>query len=93
MIIIQAILTAKEGHEAALREVVQDVVAPSRLESGCVLYTLHESTENEGTFVFYEKWADQEAFEAHMNSEHYLAYREKSAAHTESRVVHRLKEL
>lgn len=93
LIIILATLTAKPGQEDVLREILSAVVSPSRNETGCLLYTLHESTEEPGTFVFHEKWADQEAVESHITSPHYQQYRQQSADLLLSRTVHKLKEI
>ncbi|MCA1055880.1 antibiotic biosynthesis monooxygenase [Rossellomorea aquimaris] len=90
-ITITAVLKAKAGKEEELRQALLDVVPPSRAEKGCILYVLHESREEEGTFVFYEKWMSQEALESHIGSEHYGAYRERAAELVDSREVYKLK--
>nr|WP_318539136.1 putative quinol monooxygenase [Terribacillus saccharophilus] len=90
MITILATLSAKEGKQDQLRKVLTDVVAPSRSEEGCMLYAVHESEERDGTFVFFEKWKNDAAFQTHLETEHYKAYRELSAPYLASREVKRL---
>ncbi|WLR46418.1 putative quinol monooxygenase [Halobacillus litoralis] len=93
MITINAIIQAKQGQEDALFTELKKVVEPSRKETGCVEYTLHQSLDDEGTFVFYETWEDETALKAHVESGHYQAYREATAELTESRSVHKLRKV
>ncbi|MFP7477973.1 putative quinol monooxygenase [Terribacillus saccharophilus] len=90
MITILATLSAKEGKQELLRKVLADVVTPSRSEEGCMLYAVLESEEHDGTFIFFEKWKDDAAFQAHLETEHYKAYRELSEPYLASREVKRL---
>lgn len=90
-IIITAILKAKPGAESQLYEALQEVVHPSQNESGCVKYQLHQSLEEEGVFVFYEIWQDDDALKKHLDSDHYKAYRTKSEPLIQNRDVYRLK--
>jgi quinol monooxygenase YgiN len=89
-ITINAILKAKPGKEASLREELVKVVQASRKEEGCINYTLHESTEDSRTFVFYETWADEDALKSHIESEHYSNYRKNIETLIEQREVYRL---
>ncbi|WP_282034909.1 putative quinol monooxygenase [Metabacillus indicus] len=92
-ITITAILKAKEGKEGELRAELQNVLAPSLAEEGCMEYTLHESAEDERVFVFYETWKDAEALQQHIDSAHYQAYRKNTADLMESREVLKLRKL
>ncbi|MBN9653502.1 antibiotic biosynthesis monooxygenase [Halobacillus sp. GSS1] len=93
MITINAIIKAKQGQEEALLAEMKKAVEPSRSEEGCIEYTLHRSLDDDGTFVFYETWENEAALKAHIDSEHYQAYREATAELTESRTVHKLQKL
>jgi quinol monooxygenase YgiN len=92
-IIINAILKAKPGKEQQLREELGKVLPPSRAEEGCVNYTLHESMDDKGTFVFYETWKDEESLQSHTETAHYKAYRQNVADLLDAREVYRLKEV
>ncbi|MCM3005077.1 putative quinol monooxygenase [Priestia koreensis] len=92
-ITINAILTAKPGKEELLRKELQAVLEPSRAEAGCVQYVLHESMEEQGVFVFYELWRDEEALNAHVEADHYKNYREKTADLVAERQVFRLRQI
>jgi len=93
MIIINAILKAKQGKEAELKEELLKVIEPSRNEPGCSHYTLHESLDDKGTFVFYEGWQGEEAIKAHIESPHYIDYRKNTEQLIASREVYRLAKL
>ncbi|WP_209369425.1 MULTISPECIES: putative quinol monooxygenase [Priestia] len=92
-IIINAILQAKPGKETFLREELVKVIAPSRAEDGCIQYTLHEDINKKNTFVFYERWKNEEALLSHLETSHYKHYRSQTEQLLESREVHRLKEI
>jgi quinol monooxygenase YgiN len=72
-LIIIAESKAKPGKEAELRAALMSMLAPSRAEPGCVLYTLHEDPADPGHFYFYEIWKDEAAFDFHAHTEHFKA--------------------
>ena len=49
------------------------MVAPSRAEAGCERYELFQSTDEPTRFQTVERWADREAVEAHLASDHVQA--------------------
>lgn len=71
---IIAVLKAKPGQEAALREALVQLVPPVRREPGCIEYTLHEGLDDPGLFIVYETWADQAAIDRHGQTPHFLAF-------------------
>lgn len=89
-IVITAIIKSKPDYENELFEVLHQVVHPSRNESGCITYKLHKSLDEQGVFVFYEIWQDEESLKKHIESNHYKAYRLQAEQLIESRNVHRL---
>ncbi|MCT4786912.1 putative quinol monooxygenase [Exiguobacterium aestuarii] len=93
MITILANIKAKPGLGSALETHLRQVVTPSRAEVGCVFYTLHRVEGNPDAFVFYEKWADKAALDAHISSPHYQTYRKEAEALLDSRDVQFLEEL
>lgn len=92
-ITITAILKAHPGKEEALRQALDAVIPPSRQEEGCLTYVLHESIDEPGTFVFYEKYEDEAALDHHINSPHYQAYRTAAETLLAVRDVYRLREI
>jgi len=59
-----ATITPKPEHIDHARAAIGDILAPTRAESGCLAFELHESTEGRSLHL-YEVWVDRAAFEAH----------------------------
>ncbi|MFF2176134.1 putative quinol monooxygenase [Lysinibacillus sp. NPDC058147] len=89
-IIITAVLKAKSGKGELLKKELLNLVEASRAEDGCIQYTLHESVENRDTFVFYERWKDEEALTFHINTEHYKYCGQQTEPLLEKQEIHRL---
>ncbi|WP_394787908.1 putative quinol monooxygenase [Rhodoferax sp.] len=66
-LIIIAMAQAKPGHEAAL-------VAEARKQPGCIVYELHEDEAQPGKVLFYERWTDRAAWQAHITGPHIVAF-------------------
>jgi quinol monooxygenase YgiN len=64
-IVVVATMTAKPESVDAVRDACKAAVEAVHAEPGCQLYSLHESN---GTFVFVEQWADEEAIKAHSTA-------------------------
>jgi quinol monooxygenase YgiN len=62
---------ARPGQEEAVREAVRQLVTPSRAEPGNLMYEVNEDPEDPRVFVFYEQYADEDAYAAHGSSEHF----------------------
>ena len=73
---ITAHFVAKSGQEDGLYKALAALIAPSRAEAGCLLYTLHQSTENKGEFLIYEAWVDTKAHALHRETPHYHSFRQ-----------------
>jgi quinol monooxygenase YgiN len=61
---------ARKGKEDQLKALLQDMLVPTRAESGCKLYELYES-DSKGRFYFYEIWESQAALDQHAASPHF----------------------
>jgi quinol monooxygenase YgiN len=61
---------AKPGKEDDLRRQLQALLAPTRAEQGCVQYDMHESVDDPGRFVFFERWTTREALDEHLQMPH-----------------------
>ena len=64
-------MTAAEGREGEALEVMRELAEESRKEPGCELYLPVRDPENSRSFLFYEQYRDQAAFEEHGGSEHF----------------------
>jgi quinol monooxygenase YgiN len=68
---IVATLKAKAGQEEQFQAAALNLVAAVRAnEPGCLLYTLSKG-EQPSTFVFMERYASEEAMQAHRATEHF----------------------
>lgn len=54
------VLEAKPGKEAELKDALEAVAEPSRLESTNIEYRLHQGLENPRQFILYENWQSKE---------------------------------
>jgi quinol monooxygenase YgiN len=62
---------ANAGSEERIVAVLDELTRATRAEPGCVTYTPHRSTEDPRDFLIHEVYADEAAFEAHADSEHF----------------------
>ncbi|WP_396330751.1 putative quinol monooxygenase [Burkholderia anthina] len=72
---IVAVLYAKAGQEAQLREDLIALAAPSQSEEGNLRYEVHADSEDPRRFVFVEHWVNPELREKHHpQGEHILNF-------------------
>ena len=79
-IVLNVHFEAAAGREADLLRELSALVEPTRKEAGCLAYELHVDPENHGKLMFYEKFADQDAVDLHVNTPYFkkfVSYREK----------------
>ncbi|MBE6487472.1 MAG: antibiotic biosynthesis monooxygenase [Methanosphaera stadtmanae] len=75
MIIVNAILPAKEEKKDEIITKAKDLITASRTHDGNISYNLVEDVlDNSLTFI--EKWESKEALEAHMKTEEFIAFGE-----------------
>ena len=67
---VLARVKARAGHEEEVRRLLLALVAPSRAETGCLNYDLHQSADDPTEFMFYENWTSRAALDAHMDRPH-----------------------
>ena len=61
-VVVVATMTAKPESVDLVRSACTEAIAEVHGEPGCQLYALHEAN---GTFVFVEQWADEDALKTH----------------------------
>jgi quinol monooxygenase YgiN len=69
--VVSALWQAKEGCEERIAEIMRELAGPSRAEPGCLFYQPHRSPQDSRLFYLYEQYADEAAYKAHMDSEHF----------------------
>ncbi|MEK6192832.1 MAG: antibiotic biosynthesis monooxygenase [Deltaproteobacteria bacterium] len=71
--IVVAKLKAKKGAEEEMEKVLRDAVQKVASEEGTLTYTLHRSQSDPCEFLFYEKYTDGEALQAHSTTPYFKA--------------------
>jgi quinol monooxygenase YgiN len=69
--VLIARMTAREGEEERVAELIPRLVEASRTEPGNVHYIAHRDPEDPRVFLMYEQYRDKAAFEAHGQTEHF----------------------
>lgn len=88
-----ATVRVRPGAEAEFEALATKLVAATNAEPGCLLYTLNKCEEPH-TYVFMERYRDEEAVKAHRASEHFRTIgREMGAFMEGERSVLRMTEL
>jgi quinol monooxygenase YgiN len=65
---------ARPGCEASLREAIQTVAGPTKLEPGCLGYQAFQSVRVQGEFYVHSRWRDRAAFELHSSLPHTVQF-------------------
>jgi quinol monooxygenase YgiN len=63
---VVARIRAKPGLEQVVREALTALVEPTRKESGCINYDLHQSLDDKTLFMFYENWTSKKDLDKHL---------------------------
>lgn len=70
MILVAGHVPVKPEKRDAMRQAVQQVVARTRAESGCIAYDFYESVSEPHLLHIYEEWESAEALAAHLQQPH-----------------------
>ena len=70
---------AKPDQIDFVKEKLVGLLAPTRVEKGCVTFTLHQNSNDPCHFVFLEIWESRDLWQAHMNTEAFAVYKESIA--------------
>ena len=63
---VVATIKAKDGLVEKVREAIEALVAPTRSESGCINYDLHQSIDEPSLFMLYENWTSKKDLDEHL---------------------------
>lgn len=74
---VVARFTARPECIEALRTLLVGALEPTRRESGCIRYELLQNAADPADFTFVEEWADDAAFNAHLETPHLKAVLER----------------
>jgi quinol monooxygenase YgiN len=82
-VILTAMVKAKPDAVEAVKDALMSLVGPTRQEPGCLCYNLHQSKTDPTEFLFYEQWANKDAFDAHGKTPHMKALGGKLKGNTD----------
>lgn len=69
--VVTAKWTARAGEEERVLEAIRELTPLSRAEPGCLVYRPNRDPEDGRVFFLYEEYADEGAYRAHGESEHF----------------------
>lgn len=87
MIIIVAKTKFKEDALDTLLPLLEELIAKSRAEEGCITYDLYQDIDTPTVLTFIEEWKDQEAIDLHNSSEHFTRIIPKLGSYAEEKEV------
>jgi quinol monooxygenase YgiN len=94
---IVATIRVKPGEEAAFETIARKLVAAVNAnEPGSLLYTLNKADQDDHprTYVFMERYKDEDAVKAHRATDHYRTLGKAMGAHLDGApAILRMKEL
>lgn len=75
MIVQTAIIKAKPGKEKEVEKVCMAMFPHvQQKEPNALVYNFHQSENNSGTFLFFEKYTDMQALEWHTTTPHFQEF-------------------
>lgn len=76
---ITAKVFIKEGKEADFISAARVIIDNTRKEEGCLSYTLYQDPFEKTTFIFVERYKNQEAIDAHFAAPYFKEFGVKTA--------------
>lgn len=61
---------AKAGMEKYVKRFLTDLMHQSRQDEGCLLYNVHQSSEDASQFMLYSVWKNKASFDKHDQTAH-----------------------
>ncbi len=87
---IVAKILAKPDYRDLVKNELIKLIAPTKLEKGCINYDLHQDNDNENLFLFYENWENRALWQAHMKNTHLAEYAKATDGAVEAFSIHEL---
>jgi quinol monooxygenase YgiN len=75
MLVIAGTIRVPPANVAALRPHMLAMLAASRAEDGCLVYSYAEDIAEPGLIRVFEAWRDRAALDAHLATDHLAAWR------------------
>lgn len=87
--VVATVVTREDAVETVKAELLK-LIEPTRQESGCIDYRLHQDTIDPRVFVFYENWESMASLELHTATPHYRNYVAAVAEAIVEKTVHKM---
>lgn len=87
MLIISAEFKVKPAFRLQLVDMALKLVPLSEAEAGCISYRFFEDQSEEGKFLFFERWASQEAIGEHFEKSYFTDFAEKFPSMIDGKAV------
>jgi quinol monooxygenase YgiN len=65
---------AEEGQQSFVAAAIQEVIAPTRQEPGCLRIEAFGSTQNQRLFHIHSRWKNEAAFDNHLQLPHTIRF-------------------
>ncbi|WCB94947.1 hypothetical protein DSM104299_03687 [Baekduia alba] len=69
-VVVIATFLTHPGQEDAAARFLDELLAPSHADPGCLLYAVHRGLDDPRKMVFVERWASRELLEEHIATDH-----------------------
>ena len=70
-VVLAVTWVARDGEAGAVADLLRQLMPLSRSEPGCLQYDVHCDPDDPSTFFLFERYADEEALEAHAASAYF----------------------
>lgn len=74
MLILAAKCIGKPECRDDIMRVSAAIVPPSRAETGCISYEVHQRLSGENEYLFFEEWTDRAALDFHFETPHFQEF-------------------
>ena len=71
MVIVVARYVVNEGHEDSVVSLLRSNAEASRQEPDCLEFSVYRDVEDPGRILLYERYTDEDAFQAHRHTTHF----------------------
>jgi quinol monooxygenase YgiN len=73
-------IKAKAGMEARVKQELRNLLAPTRVEKGCLNYDMHQGTDDDSIFLFHENWTSEDDLKRHFETPHIKQWLQQAEA-------------
>ena len=71
MLVVVARYLVTAGHESIVESLLGENAIASRAEPGCLEFTVYRAIDEPRAFLLYERYTDEDAFQAHRQTPHF----------------------